>query len=213
LTRARLLVATGDGDDLAEASGTLDALEAAATSVNNVLLSIGVRAVRGLESQARGDLEAALRHVSGAVAAAAPGGLMRTFVDLGLHMRGLLAELARRSVAPDQYITRLLAAFPLTPAPLEPATPSSSGPGPRLIDALTEHEIEVLNLLAARLSSREIAVSLGISSETVKRHTRTIYRKLMIRTRRAALDRAVALGLLAPLPAAPEQPPGHTEGE
>src|SRR6188768_672455 len=46
LTRARLLAATGDGDDLDEATATLDALETAATSVNDVLLSIGVRAVR-----------------------------------------------------------------------------------------------------------------------------------------------------------------------
>jgi LuxR family maltose regulon positive regulatory protein len=203
LTRARLLVATGDGDDLATASDTLDLLEEAAASVNDMLLSIGVRAVRGLVSQARGDLDAALRHVDQAVMTAAPGGLVRTFVDLGQPMQALLAELAGRSAAPHPYVSRLLAAFastPTAPAQAHLSRPSA-GPGP--IESLTGREAEILQLLVARLSSREIAVSLGISSETVKRHTHTIYRKLMIGTRRAAVNRAHTLGLLVPVPPGP----------
>jgi LuxR family maltose regulon positive regulatory protein len=202
LTCARLLAATGDGDNLDEADATLNALETAATSVNDVLLSIGVRAMRGVLCQARGDLDAALDRVNGAVAVAAPGGLVRTFVDLGPPMQRLLTELATPSRTPHPYVARLLAAFPSVSSPPVPAAPSrpSLSPGPDPIDSLSEREISILQLLAARLSSKEIAASLGISSETVRRHTQTIYQKLMIGTRRAAVDRAQALGLLTSPP-------------
>jgi len=203
LTYARLLATTGGDDNLDEATAILDALETAAASVNDVRLSVGVRAMCGLLCQERGDLDAALSHVTWAVAVGAPGGLVRTFVDLGPPMRRLLAELARRSGEPHPYVTRLLAAFTPTSGPPVPAAPPhpDRGLGPDPIDSLSAREIAIVQLLAARLSSREIAASLGISSETVKRHTQAIYQKLMIGTRRAAVDRAQALGLLASPPA------------
>jgi LuxR family maltose regulon positive regulatory protein len=140
---------------------------------------------------------------------------VRTFVDLGPPMQTLLAELARRSVTPHPYVTRLLAAFPPPSEPPEQASPAHAGPGVDPIDALTSRETEILHLLAARLSQREIAASLGISTETVKRHTHTIYQKLMIGTRRAAVDRAQLLGLVT-LPRPGSMParsdlPGETE--
>src|SRR5262249_20357066 len=112
LTRAALLVAMGDPGDLAEASATLDALEAATGLVNDAVLAVGVRAGGGLVPRGPGDLDAALRHIGEAVSAATPGRLLRTFVDLGPSVRDLLAELAQRSAAPDPYLANLLAAFP-----------------------------------------------------------------------------------------------------
>jgi LuxR family maltose regulon positive regulatory protein len=205
LTRARLLAATGDDNSLDEAAATLDALGKAASSMNDLLLTLGVEAVRGLLCQARGDLDAALHHVGRAVALAAPGGLVRTFVDLGPPMHGLLAELAQRSEVPDLYVVRLLAAFPPRPALLVQADlpHAGSSPDPDPIEALTRREAEILQLLEARLSIAEIAVPLGLSTDTVKRHTQIIYRKLMIGTRRAAIVRARTLGLLTPAPPGP----------
>ena len=52
-------------------------------------------------------------------------------------------------------------------------------------------------LLATELSQREIAGSLYVSLNTVKTHTRAIYRKLGASSRRDALTRAIAIGLLA----------------
>jgi DNA-binding CsgD family transcriptional regulator len=54
---------------------------------------------------------------------------------------------------------------------------------PIRIDSLTQREIETLWLLDARLSTEEIATVLGISSETVRSHAASIYRKLGLRTR------------------------------
>ncbi len=53
--------------------------------------------------------------------------------------------------------------------------------GPEL---LTPREADVLELLQSGRSNAEIAVALHVGIETVRTHTRRIYRKLGVRTRR-----------------------------
>lgn len=60
----------------------------------------------------------------------------------------------------------------------------------------TEAELNVLRLLSTDLSQREIGNRLYLSLNTVKTHTRTLYRKLGVTSRTAAVERATALGLL-----------------
>jgi len=62
--------------------------------------------------------------------------------------------------------------------------------------ALTGREREVLGLLAAGSSNREIAAALFVSLPTVKTHLAHIYDKLEARNRNEALGRAMTLGLL-----------------
>lgn len=66
-----------------------------------------------------------------------------------------------------------------------------------LIASLTKREIEILTLLAQRLSNREIAEKLFISLGTVKLHTINIYKKLDVHSRREAVAKANELGLLS----------------
>jgi LuxR family maltose regulon positive regulatory protein len=61
---------------------------------------------------------------------------------------------------------------------------------------LSERELGVLRLLASELSQREIASQLYVSFNTVKAHTRSIFRKLGVSTRADAVARARELGLL-----------------
>jgi DNA-binding NarL/FixJ family response regulator len=65
----------------------------------------------------------------------------------------------------------------LPPAAME--SPDSAGP-----DLLTTREAEVLELLQAGRSNAEIAQALHVSIETVRTHTRRIYRKLGVTSRR-----------------------------
>ena len=65
-----------------------------------------------------------------------------------------------------------------------------------VLDAPTEAELNVLRLLSTDLSQREIGARLYLSVNTVKTHTRTLYRKLGVTSREAAVERATALGLL-----------------
>jgi LuxR family maltose regulon positive regulatory protein len=71
-----------------------------------------------------------------------------------------------------------------------------SGARPVVIDELTAREQAVLGLFPTGLSTREIGHELGISRDTVKTHTKRIYRKLGVSSRRDAVARGRDMGLL-----------------
>jgi two-component system, NarL family, response regulator YdfI len=62
---------------------------------------------------------------------------------------------------------------------------------------LTDRELEVLQSVARGERSKEIAVQLGISERTVKAHLASIYSKLGVDSRAAAIAVAAQMGLLA----------------
>ena len=66
-------------------------------------------------------------------------------------------------------------------------------PGAHL--GLTQRESEVLSLLVAGLTNRAIAAKLVVSEETVKTHSRGIYRKLSVQDRTAAVALALREGV------------------
>jgi len=61
---------------------------------------------------------------------------------------------------------------------------------------LTERELEVLRLAANGERSKEIALHLGISERTVKAHLDSVYNKLSVDSRAAAVATAIERGLL-----------------
>jgi len=65
-------------------------------------------------------------------------------------------------------------------------------------EALTEREIEVLNLVAHGASNPQIAGSLCITVNTVKVHLRNILSKLQVENRTQAAALAVQSGLIQP---------------
>ena len=83
-----------------------------------------------------------------------------------------------------------------------PNATDDKSPSPRrptyqpLVEPLTNRELDVLDLLAQRLSNNEIAETLFISTTTVKWHLQNIYEKLNVKKRREAVEKAEALGVL-----------------
>jgi DNA-binding NarL/FixJ family response regulator len=65
--------------------------------------------------------------------------------------------------------------------------------GPRL----SEREREVLDLIGSGATNREIAEQLYLSPHTVKEHTSSLYRKLSVRNRAEAVQKAQRLGLIS----------------
>jgi LuxR family transcriptional regulator, maltose regulon positive regulatory protein len=104
--------------------------------------------------------------------------------------RELLGE-ARRSVARCRDIGALERALSAGERALLPASRAAASG-----DQLTDRELAVLRLLGGELSRREIAEALFVSLDTVKTHTRGIYRKLDASTRDKAVERARELSLI-----------------
>jgi DNA-binding NarL/FixJ family response regulator len=70
-------------------------------------------------------------------------------------------------------------------------------PAPRTAEApLSDREREVVSLIAAGSTNREIAAELFLSPHTVKEYTSGVYRKLGVRNRAEAVKRAQSLGLI-----------------
>jgi two-component system nitrate/nitrite response regulator NarL len=67
------------------------------------------------------------------------------------------------------------------------------GPSP----SLTPREIDVLALAAEGFSGPELAQRLALSPSTVNTHFKSIYKKLDVRTRAAAVAKAMRLGMIA----------------
>lgn len=86
----------------------------------------------------------------------------------------------------QRELQRALAGFLEDSAPIE-----ANGDSP-----LTRRETEVLRLVAAGLSNREIASSLVLSEHTVHRHVANVLRKLMQSSRAAAAAYATRAGLI-----------------
>jgi DNA-binding NarL/FixJ family response regulator len=73
---------------------------------------------------------------------------------------------------------------------------SGSSPPPPPLQALTQREVTVLELVAKGQSNQQIARSLLISASTVKKHVRCIISKLGVSDRTQAAIKALELGLL-----------------
>jgi len=63
---------------------------------------------------------------------------------------------------------------------------------------LTARELEILELVAGRLSNREIATQLSLSEHTVKNHLKSILRKLHLRSRQQAAFYGLSHGWIRP---------------
>jgi LuxR family maltose regulon positive regulatory protein len=119
-------------------------------------------------------------------------GHIRIFLDMGRTMKELLQlYLATRASAHQAYAQKLLDEFP-TSGP----EPASGNTQPVLIEPLTPREREVLRLMGAGLSNRQIAENLVLSEGTIKFHVHNILEKLEAHSRTAALVKAKELKLI-----------------
>ncbi len=173
VTLARILLAQGD---LRSATHLLERLRVAAEAGGRTGTLIEILALEAIATADATVLERALR-------LAEPDGYVRLLVEPPLAT--LLKGLSRQHPAWG-YPRRLLAAGP-------PASPVRQA----LVDPLSARELDVLRLLASDLAGPAIARELVVSVNTVRTHTKSIYAKLGVSTRREAVTRGRELDLLA----------------
>ncbi|HEV7976009.1 response regulator transcription factor [Amycolatopsis sp.] len=102
--------------------------------------------------------------------------------------RAVHAAAAGQAVLDSEVQRRLVAAAIKAPAPPEPESP----------DELTARETDVLRLLAAGQTNREIARALFVGEATVKTHINRIYAKTASRDRAQAIRYAYTHGYVVP---------------
>jgi len=186
-TLASILIAQGQLD---AAWILLERLLQVAEAAGAVSYEIGILVLQVKALQARGEAERALDTLERALRLAEPEGYVRVFINEGEAMGKLLRQAAERGIAPA-YVGRLLAA-------LAPESGQVPRPGrATLAEPLSERELEVLRLLTTGLSSTEMAQELIVSVNTVRSHVKSIYAKLNVHGRLAAVQRAKELGLLS----------------
>jgi LuxR family transcriptional regulator, maltose regulon positive regulatory protein len=190
LTLVRLLIARHDAHHAVPLLDRL--LHAAATSARAGSVA-EIHMLQALAHDAQGDRSQAREMLGRAWAAMPePEGYARLFLDEGAAMTDLLRDAERHGVAADH--ARRVLGLAATPGP----GPADVGHRPAASSAglLTERELQVLRLLDSELNGPEIARALFVSHNTLRTHTKHIFTKLEVTTRRAAIRRARDRGLL-----------------
>jgi ATP/maltotriose-dependent transcriptional regulator MalT len=190
LMLARLLLARRDAS---RANDLLERLEGAALTQARTQSLIEIRALRALAHQSAGQHEEALTTLGVAVADARSEGYIRVFADEGSPMGALVRRLIRmmpgdRSAGAArvrEYVLRVAQAFR-----------THGADSTRDAELLTARELEVLGLLAAGRSNREIADELVVTLDTVKRHVSHIFDKLGAVNRTEAVTKARQLQVI-----------------
>ncbi|MDQ2757868.1 MAG: LuxR C-terminal-related transcriptional regulator [Actinomycetota bacterium] len=195
VTLARILLrqhaVEGSDAALRAACGLLERLRVAAQEGGRTGTLVEVLTLQALAHHARHgrhDVPGATSLLGQALRLAEPQGYVRLFVAEGPPLVPLLEALLRREPT-WAYPRRLLDALA---GVSKPVAAEDQG----LADPLSARELDVLRLLATDLDGPAIARELVVSLNTVRTHTKSIYAKLGVTSRRAALTRAGELRLL-----------------
>jgi len=197
---AALLASRPDIQVIGEANDGLEAIEVARSTFPDVILmDIGMPNCNGLEATRRIKREMPHiqivmltvsdddQHLFEAIKCGAHGYLLK---DLEPHQLYSMIESISRGEAPlsGAIAAKILKEF------TQPSQDSNQDP--EIIDALTEREINILELVVEGMTNKEIASSLVISENTVKIHLRNILEKLHLQNRIQAAVYAVRQGLV-----------------
>lgn len=166
---------------LSEAAGTFSYF------LEGLLLSAQVQQALGNEQAAQNELHRALD-------LAAPEQQLRVFLSEGESVRNMLVE-RRKWALPEQervFIDQILAGWGAETGKPQAAEQLRAG----LVEPLSFRELEVLRRMAAGNSNQEIADTLVLSLNTVKKHVSTIMSKLQAKNRFQAVLAARQMGLM-----------------
>jgi LuxR family maltose regulon positive regulatory protein len=191
ITLARVLLERSDsvgGDSPRDARALLARLLDAAEEGGRWRSVIEILVLQAVAHRIAGDADGALASMTRALALAEPEGYVRLFVD-ELPSIAPLLEAAAKQGTTRRYARLLVYASGRTRA--------TAGVGRALVEPLSEREVEVLRLLGTDLDGPGIANELVVSLSTIRSHTKSIYAKLGVNSRRAAVRRGEELDLTA----------------
>jgi LuxR family maltose regulon positive regulatory protein len=168
-----------------------DAVCQAAKDGGRLARVIELTLLRALALAQLGDESGALAALTETLTVAAPAGYTRLFIEGAAAepaLISLLTDAHQQGITPDTT-RRLLAT-------LSPGSRVSPPPSLLIHDSLTGRELDVLRLVDAGQTNHQIAATLVVSLNTVKKHTNHIYSKLGVKNRTQAIRKARELNLL-----------------
>jgi LuxR family maltose regulon positive regulatory protein len=177
-------------DDPAGAAAAVAPIVDGALVVHAPLFEIQALLLEAIARDALRDPVAASRALERALDLAEPYGLLAMFLLYATP--DLLKRQARLGTAHASLISEILN---LLAGQTPPASSEEVEP---LREPLSESELRVLRYLPTNLRAPEIAAELFVSLNTIRTHMRHVYTKLGVHSRGDAVERARALGLLAP---------------
>ena len=188
-TLVRIRLAQNTPTSRRQAAALLDRLCTYVETHHNRRYQIDVLLLQALLDMLNNAGDRASHLITRALVLAQPSGFIRPFLDGGPVVATLLTKLNPADAGLARYVAQILHAFDRdhqAPA-LHLGVP---------VSPLTAREVDVLALLAQDKRDREIATELIVSLNTVRTHTKNIYRKLEVGRRSQAVVRAKELGLL-----------------
>ena len=214
---ARVLLAAGERDEAVEVARTLPdsaarcAIEARAalthadpagalelldphvedgSSVTDLATRIEVLVLHAVARHAQLDHDGARASLERALELAGADRFPQVFLQAGSPLRDLLARQVRQGTRHRGLVEELRITLDRR------AVAWSAAPSTPLLEPLSKRELTVLGYLETMLSNEEIAAELFLSTNTIKTHTKSIYRKLGVTRRRHAVSQARAMRLI-----------------
>ncbi len=185
-TLVRILLEHDKEESRRQAAEILMRLRYCVESTHNKIFLIKVLISEALLGKSAGDETAALTALKEALYLAKTSRIVRPFLEMGNGIYDLFQHLDGNDDLFVQQIRKAMA------DEISCLTDANS----KLIVPLTDREIKVMGLLCKRLTNKEIASQLVISTGTVKSHTIRIYQKLNVKNRREATEKALSLGII-----------------
>jgi LuxR family maltose regulon positive regulatory protein len=182
---ARVRLAQGRPDDVL---AIYDQIHDQAQAVGRMAGVIEMSLLRILALQEKGETDAALDTLRRILILTRPEGHVQVFVESGKVILDLLRQLPADEQ--NEYVTKLISSYP------DPELLTLSPSPSTLVEPLSPRELEVLRLIAAGLSNKQIAAELTVTLNTVKKHTSHVYGKLAVSGRTQAIGRARELRLI-----------------
>jgi LuxR family maltose regulon positive regulatory protein len=186
----RLRIAEGKAN---EALNMLEQWQEDAAQNGRVRSQVEALCLEALAYHAAGNVSEAAQSLNGALSIGHTKGFRRIFLDEGKRMAALLQAIV--PTLPNRTLS-LFAATLLHSFPPEATAHITTSGSKVQIEALSPQEMRVLRLLVAGLPNADIAQELVISTNTIKTHVKSIYRKLNVSSRTEAREVARGLKLL-----------------
>jgi len=189
ITKIRVLIALDSPEALQQAATILDSLLQETEDLHNSCQIIHIITLQVLILDKQGHSTAAHTALERLIALTEPGQWLQPFIEAGQPMVKILQSHINQTDSTD-YTKLLLEQCQSMIIAISTAKnkSSSSHSNNWQGEALTNRELDILELLIQHMQNKEMAAQLSVSPETIKTHLKHLYQKLGVNSRRAAAD-------------------------